>query len=157
MSTGGPFHASAAYRHRDIQIVARLKEKSDTAHHKFDMGDMRDLPRALETPVGGVVYGDKNKAQNIVVEIQHDGKNFIIGLSLNFRHDGLVVNSICELYPKNTHEWLTWIQNGKPLYLDKEKIQKLIDQQRTNLADVTYLDLDSVSNIVENFKNPRRR
>ena len=49
---------------------------------------------------------------------------------------------------------LSWIQNGKALYLDKEKIQKLIDQQRTNLADVTYLDLDSVSNVVENLKNP---
>ena len=38
--------------------------------------------------------------------------------------------------------------------ITKEKIQKLIDQQRTNLDDVTYLDLDSISNIVDNFENP---
>ena len=40
------------------------------------------------------------------------------------------------------------------MYLDKEKIQALIDQQRTILADVDYLDLDSVAKIVENFDNP---
>ena len=73
---------------------------------------------------------------------------------MNFKHDGLVVNSIRGLYPKDTHEWMTWIQNGKSLYLNKEKIQNLIDQQRRNPADVTYLDLDSISNIVETFENP---
>ena len=39
--------------------------------------------------------------------------------------------------------------------MDKEKIQTLIDQQRTNLADVEYLDLDSVAKVVENFENPK--
>ncbi|MBQ4328139.1 MAG: hypothetical protein IJC27_00275 [Lentisphaeria bacterium] len=108
----------------------------------------------LQKPIGVFSYGDKNKAQNIIVEVQKDGKNFIVGLSLNFQHDGLIVNSIRGLYPKDLHEWLTWIQDGKSLYLDKEKIQKLIDQQRRNLADVEYLNLDSINNIIQNFENP---
>lgn len=138
-----------------IELSAnRLKEKSEARHHTFDIGDMKDLPVALESPIGVFAYGDKTKAQNIIVEIQKDGKYFIVGLSLNFKHDGLVVNSIRGLFPKNTHEWMTWIQNGKALYLNKKKIQKLIGQQRTNLADVAYLDLDSILNIVENFENP---
>ncbi|MEE1226354.1 MAG: hypothetical protein UHM08_04535 [Bacteroidales bacterium] len=37
--------------------------------------------------------------------------------------------------------------------LNKEKIQTLIDKQRTNLADVEYLDLDSVAKILQNFEN----
>ena len=41
------------------------------------------------------------------------------------------------------------------MYADKEKIQTLIDQQRTNLADVEYLDLDSIANIVKDFENPK--
>ena len=35
------------------------------------------------------------------------------------------------------------------MYLDKEKIQDLIDKQRTNLADVKYLDLDSIAKVVK--------
>ena len=87
------------------------------------------------------------------MEVQKDGKNFIVGLSLNFQHDGLVVNSIRGLYPKDLHKWLTWIQDGKTLYLNKEKVQNLIAQQRINLAGVSYLDLNSIDNIIENFKN----
>ena len=65
----------------------------------------------------------------------------------------LVVNSIRGLYPKDTHEWLTWIQKNKALYLNKEKIQALIAQQQTNPADVNYLDLDLISKIVRDFQN----
>ena len=36
----------------------------------------------------------------------------------------------------------------------KEKIQALIGKQRTNLADVTYLDLDSVAKVVNHFEHP---
>lgn len=64
------------------------------------------------------------------------------------------VNSIRGLFPKDNAEWLNWISQNKMLYADKEKIQTLIAQQRINLADVDYLDLDSVTNIVKNFENP---
>ena len=37
----------------------------------------------------------------------------------------------------------------------QEKIQDLIDKQRKTLADVAYLDLDSVANIVNDFENPK--
>ena len=40
------------------------------------------------------------------------------------------------------------------LYVDKEKIQTIIAQQRTTPADVDYLDLDSAAKLVENFENP---
>ncbi len=41
------------------------------------------------------------------------------------------------------------------LYADKEKIQTLIDKQQTNLADIEYLDLDSVANLLNSFDNPK--
>ena len=41
------------------------------------------------------------------------------------------------------------------MYLDKKRIQTLINQQRTNLADVEYLDLNSIANIIETFANPQ--
>ena len=77
-----------------------------------------------------------------------------VGLSLNSEFRGSAVNDIRGLFPKDLHEWLTWIQDGKSLYLNKEKVQNLIAQQRTNLADVNNLDLNSINNIIQNFENP---
>ncbi len=132
---------------------SHLAKKAKQSNHPFDISDIKDLPELLRNPIGVFAYGDKNKAQNVIVEAHKDGKNFIVGLSFNFTHDGIKVNSIRGLYPKDMHEWLTWIQNGKSLYLNKEKIQSLIHQQQSNLADVEYLDLDSINNIIDNFEN----
>ena len=140
-----------------IQMNAsRLEEKAARYGHDFSLSDVKDLVKALQHPVAVFSYGNKEKAQNIIVEIQKDGKNFVVGLSLRPTINGRVldINSIRNVFPKNNAEWLNWISQGKSLYLDKEKIQTLIDQQRTILADVDYLDLDSVAKIVENFENP---
>ena len=47
------------------------------------------------------------------------------------------------------------IEQGKLLYADKQKVQDLIDQQRINLADVAYLDLNRVNSILNSFVNPQ--
>ena len=75
-------------------------------------------------------------------------------MSFNFKHDGLVVNSIRGLFAKETAFWLRWIEQGKTLYINKEKVQNLIAQQQTNFAEVNNLDLNSIDNIIQNFENP---
>ena len=137
-----------------IELSAkRLLEKSIQKNHPFNIADLKNLPEALKKPVAIFEYGDKNKAQNIIVEIQSGRKNFLVGLSLNYNRDGLDVNSIRGLFPKDLHKWLMWIQKGNALYIDKEKVQNLITQQRTNLADVSNLDLNSINSIIDNFEN----
>lgn len=141
-----------------IQMNAkRLQDKATLFDHNFELYEVKDLVKALQNPLAVFSYGDKTKAQNIIVPLQKDGKNFIVGLSLNPTVGGkaLEINSIRNVFPKDNSEWLNWISQGKALYLDKEKIQTLIDQQRTNLADVEYLDLDSAAKVVENFENPK--
>lgn len=141
-----------------IQMNAkRLQDKATLFDHNFELYEVKDLVKALQNPLAVFSYGDKTKAQNIIVPLQKDGKNFIVGLSLNPTVGGkaLEINSIRNVFPKDNSEWLNWISQGKALYLDKEKIQTLIAQQRTNLADVEYLDLDSAAKIVENFENPK--
>ena len=134
----------------------RLEEKSKNFGHDFELSEVKDLVKAISAPVAVFAYGNKGKAQNIVVEIQHEGKNFIVGLSISPSVGGRVlnINSIRNVFPKDNAEWLNWINQGKALYLNKEKIQNLIDQQRTNLADVDYLDLDSITKVIESFENP---
>ena len=141
-----------------IQMNAkRLRDKATLFDHNFELYEVKDLVKALQNPLAVFSYGDKTKAQNIIVPLQKDGKNFIVGLSLNPTVGGkaLEINSIRNVFPKDNSEWLNWISQGKALYLDKEKIQTLITQQRTNLADVEYLDLDSAAKVVENFENPK--
>ena len=134
----------------------KLLDKSSNFGHDYELSEIKDLVKAINNPIAIFAYGDKGKAQNIVVEIQHEGKNFIVGLSIRPIVGGRVleVNSIRNVFPKDNAEWLNWIAQGKALFLNKEKIQTLIDQQRTNLADVEYLDLDSIANIIETFENP---
>ena len=140
-----------------IQLKARkLLEKATKYDHDFDLEDIKGLVNAIQAPLAIFAYGNKSKAQNLIVSLQKDGKNFIVGLSLNPIVGGraLEINSVRNVFPKDNAEWLNWIQQGKQLYLDKEKIQVLLEQQRTNLADVPYLDLDSIAKIVEEFENP---
>lgn len=141
-----------------IQLSAmRLKEKSLYNRHPFELGDVKGLVKALQTPVAVFSYGDKSRAQNIIVEITSNGKNFLVGLSLKPEVGGRVlnVNSIRNVFPKDTVEWLHWIEQGKLLYADKQKVQDLIDQQRMTFADVEYLDLNRVRSILDSFTNPQ--
>ena len=134
----------------------KLLEKSSNFGHDYELHEIKDLVKAINKPIAVFAYGDKTKSQNIIVEIQHEDKNFIVGLSIRPKVKGQVldINSIRNVFPKDNAEWLNWISQGKHLYLDKQKIQELIDQQRTNLADVEYLNLDLVTKIINEFENP---
>ena len=141
-----------------IQMSAqRLEDKATKSGHNFDIAEVKDLVNAIQKPIAVFEYGDRNKSQNLIVEIQKDGKNFIIGLSLNpvVKGKALEINSVRNVFPKDNAEWLNWISQNKLLYADKEKIQALIDKQQTNLADVNYLNLDDVAKKVKDFENPK--
>ena len=138
-----------------IELSAtRLAEKAAQQNHEFEISEARNLVEALQSPIAVFSYGNKMKSQNAIVEIQHKGKNFVVGVHFNQERRGLVVSDIRGLFPKDNAEWLNWITQGKALYINKEKIQNLIDQQRTTLAEVEYLDLDSIAKVVETFENP---
>ena len=139
-----------------IQLNAtRLKEKATSFGHDFDLSEIKNLVKSLQHPMAIFKYGDERKAQNIVIELQQGDKNFIVGLSLNPTINGreLHINSIRNVFPKDNAEWLNWISQGKLLRVNKEKVQNLINQQRTILADVDYLDLDSIAKIIKDFEN----
>ena len=155
LGTPGDILLSTGVPNLPIELSAtRLEEKSKQENHPFNIADLKNLPKMLQKPIGVFSYGNKDNAQNIIIEVQQNGRNFLIGLSFNFEHDGLIVNSIRGLFAKETAFWLRWIEQGKTLYIDKEKVQKLIAQQRTNFADVNNLDLNSINNIIQNFENP---
>ena len=90
----------------------------------------------------------------MIVELKKDDKNFVVGIFFNHLNQNIKVLSIRGLFNKNNSEWLNWISQDKALYLNKQKIQELIDQQRTNLAEVAYLDLNLIESLIKTFVNP---
>ena len=154
----GPIFRSTGIPNLPIQVTSsKLSEKSNSDKHKYDLNEIKDLVQFMNTPVAVFSYGDGTLAQNIIVGIRHNDKHFLVGLSLNAHINGvaLQVNSIRTVFPKDNHEWLTWIQEGKSRYLDKETIKALIAQQRIHPADVNHLDLNLIAKIVDNYENPK--
>ena len=139
-----------------IELYAnRLKAKSEQENHPFDMGALKGLPIALSEPIAVFDYGDGKKSQNVIVDLESGGKNFLVGIFFNQSPKGVEVNNIRGLFPKDMAEWLNWATQGKMRYVDKEKVLNLISQRRINLADVTYLDLGLVTKVVKDFENPK--
>ena len=144
---------SAGFPHLPIELSStRLSKKASQENHIFDISEVKDLVKELNNPLAVFRYGDN--AKNVIIGIEHNGKQFLVGVHFNQERNGLDISSIRGVFPKTNAKWLNWIIQGKAEYLNKEKIQTLIDQQRTNLADVDYLDLDSVAKVVKDFENP---
>lgn len=140
-----------------IELTAsRLYLKSIQENHPFDIAALKDLPVKLQDPIAVFEYDKDPNVLNVIIEIQYSGKNFLVGINFNPKHTQLIINSIRGLFPKDNHEWLYWIEQDKAYHLDKEKVQKIIDQCRINFDNVENVNLDSVSNIVQNFQNVKR-
>ena len=153
MGMPGKILLSAGVPNMPIEMSStRLEEKSKQDNHPFEISELKNLVKELQSPIAVFKYG--NNAKNIIISIDYQGEQFLVGIHFNQNRNGIEVSSIRGIFPKTNAKWLNWIVQGKADYLNKEKIQALIDKQRTNLADVEYLDLDSVAKVVENFENP---
>mgnify|MGYP000475448223 FL=1 len=81
--------------------------------------------------------------RNLIVDVSHGGKHFLVGVTLNYKADNIEINSVFGLFPKENHEWIKWIQDGKVLRIDqKEKVQDLINSLRTNPAESERIGLN---------------
>ena len=149
----GEILLAAGFPTMPIELSAtRLSEKSRQANHIFKLSEVKDLVKEINNPMAIFRYG--NNAKNVIVGIEHNGKQFLVGVHFNQSHRGMEISDVRSIFPKDNAEWLNWISQGKADYLNKEKIQTLIDQQRINLAEVDYLDLDSAAKILKDFQNP---
>jgi hypothetical protein len=163
--------------HSMIELTKKkLEEKAheNCVHaHPFDFSEIKNLPNAIQKPLAIFLYGDKSKAVNIITEVEHNGKKFLVRISMNpiVNHQKLLVNSIRSIFPKDTHEWVNWVNQGKGLYYDKEKVLKFLTNSR-HPADVAFgfpeknqvqqensklseFALNSATKIIQNFQNPK--
>ena len=139
-----------------IELAAsRLAQKAE--NHGYELSELKGLVEAINDPVAVFQRGKQdNIGRDIIVEIEHNGKNLVVGMYLNPVVGGqrLEINSIRTVYPKDTDEWVRWIKYGRAWYLDKERIKAIIAEQRMTFADVSSDDLNDIANIIDSFENP---
>ena len=118
---------SAGLPNLPIELNAiRLAEKaSENYRHPFNIAILKNLPKAINDPIAVFSYGDKTKAVNIITEIEANRKNILVGIALNPEINGkkLNINSVRTVFPKDFSEWENWINQGKALYLNEEKMK----------------------------------
>jgi hypothetical protein len=134
-----------------IEIKAEILtlKSSKEYGHPFNIATIKNLPNLINDPIAVFAYGDKNKAMNVITEIEKDGENLLVGISLNpeVKNKRLDIHSVRTIFPKDISEWKNWIDQGKTLYLNKEKVLELLNNHRTPV------DVDNNSNIVNIVKN----
>ena len=144
----------------DLPISMRaslLARKAGDEIHPFDASDLRDLVDAFQQPIAIFKY-TRDDMRNLIVDVKHGDKHFLVGVTLNYKSNGIEINSVSGLFPKDSHEWIKWIQDGKAIRIDqKEKVLDLINSLRTNPAESERigLNLDSAAKIVKEHVNPQ--
>ena len=149
---------SAGFDSLPISMRASLlARKAGDESHPFDASDLRDMVKAMQKPIAIFKY-TKDNIRNLVIDVSRGDKHFLVGVTLNYNADGIEINSVSGLFPKESHEWIKWIQDGKAIRIDqKDKVQDLISSLRTNPAESARigLDLNRAAKIVEDFENPK--
>ena len=133
-----------------------LAKKAGDEKHPFDASDIKGLVTAIQKPIAIFEYTKPNM-RNLIVDVKRGDKHFLVGVTLNYKAGDIEINSVSGLFPKESHEWIKWIQDGKAIRIDqKEKIQAIIDSLRTNPAESERigLNLEDVAKIVDSFENP---
>lgn len=114
----------------------RLEEKSKQENHPFEISELKNLVRELQSPIAVFKYG--NNAKNVIIAIEYQGKQFLVGIHFNQSRRNLIVNDIRGIFPKTKTKGLNWLSSASYTY------QQEIDKK----------DLDLLANIVKDFENP---
>ena len=135
----------------------QITKKAKDIKHPFTPTILRNLPEALQSPVAVFTYGKNKDMRNIIVDIDYNGENILIGLVMNKRQSNLKINDIKGLFPKSTSNWLRWIADEKDLYLNSKKIQALVEARQTNPDSQPLLDLDLIAKVQERLEETKHR
>ena len=126
---------------------------SKAAKHGYDISAMRNLPKALSTPIA-VFTGSTDGSYAILTELQIEDKNVLVSLSVGKGGHDVDFNIVSSLYGKRNDSITHWINNGKMLYVDKEKALGYISVSAP-IAEAQYKqELDSATKVIKDFKNP---
>lgn len=93
MGMPGKILLSAGVPNMPIEMSStRLEEKSKQDNHPFEISELKNLVKELQSPIAVFKYG--NNAKNVIISIDYQGKQFLVGIHFNQNRNGIEVSSI---------------------------------------------------------------
>ena len=139
-----------------IEMAAsRLSDKSMQENHPFDLSEIRNLPKAIQSPMA--IFRSATRLGSFVVmtEIEHHGRNFVVAIQANRRKGRIEVNDIRSVHYRTSNSHIAnWVTEGLLEYADKKRMVEWLSKQRYNSAEVRKL-FNHATNIIQNFDNPK--
>ena len=139
-----------------IEMAAsRLSDKSMQENHPFDLSEIRNLPKAIQSPMA--IFRSATRLGSFVVmtEIEHHGRNFVVAIQANRRKGRIEVNDIRSVHYRTSNSHIAnWVTEGLLEYADKKRMVEWLSKQRYNSAEVRKL-FNHATKIIQNFDNPK--
>jgi hypothetical protein len=167
---------SAGIKNKALKLYG-AKLLSKAKKHSFNFNDLKNLPNAVQSPIA-VFKGSVEGSHAILTELNINGNNVLVTLNIGKGED-VDFNIISSTYGKSSEGIVGWVNNGKMLYVDKEKtlnylrisapIAEAQDNTRlpesnpddlgslalNNASAINSQELNSATKIVQNFQNPK--
>lgn len=91
MGMPGKILLSAGVPNMPIEMSStRLEEKSKQDNHPFEISELKNLVKKLQSPIAVFKYG--NNAKNVIISIGYQGKQFLVGIHFNQNRNGIEVS-----------------------------------------------------------------
>ncbi|MEG2151609.1 MAG: hypothetical protein RRY36_10380, partial [Bacteroidaceae bacterium] len=138
----------------------RLQIKAEQENHLFNLSSVVNLSTAMQYPIAVFNSNTQSKSKVILTELCNGEKIIVVLRAESNKVSGrkvLYVNRIKSIYPKDTKQIISWInQNNLLRYVDKIKATDWLGKQQFNSADVAIPNnsLNSATKIIESFVNP---
>lgn len=127
---------------------------SKAKKHGYDYHDIKNLPQAIGNPIA-VFEGSQKGSFAILTELQINGDNVLVTLTVGKGGHDVDFNIITSVYGKTNNNIVRWINGQKLLYANKEKALDYISVPAPIAGAQSNQELQSAAKVIESFENPK--
>ena len=130
------------------KVIKKMKK------HGFALDELKDLPRAVASPIAVFDNLGREGNRGILTELRTEQGNFLVTVDLGKGEDDIDFNIISSVFGKSDNKVVDWINKGIATYINKEKALNYLHHSAPIAEALSNPRLVSAANIVENFENP---
>ena len=142
----GNFLLASGLSDRPIKLYGNKLLKK-MRKHGFTTSDVKNLPKEINNPIA-VFKGSVENSFAILTELEINGNNVLASISVGKGND-IDFNIISSVYGKNGNSVVSWINDGKILYVNKEKALNYLRISAPIAEAQDNQELSSAANIVK--------
>ena len=120
--------------------------------HGYKISDVKDLPDALQEPIA-IFEGSHVGSFAVLTELEINGKKSLVSVDIN-KGELQDLNIITSVFGKGEKGVIRWINNGKMLFVDKEKALAWQAALAPIASATLKQELIMATKVIENFENP---